>query len=73
VLVWILLGIGYVAHWILFGLSTFRRGQYAVFRVGFIFPIQSVVGVFVADTAGIPARRAGQGEPTKGTATRPSS
>ncbi len=41
---WILLGIVYVACWIYFGLSTFRKGHYWMFWIGFFFPFLWIVG-----------------------------
>lgn len=35
---WIVLGIIYVACWIYFGLTTFRKGHYWMFWIGFLLP-----------------------------------
>ena len=48
--IWILLGIVYVACWVFLGLATLRKGHYAMFWVGFIFPILWVVGALIAPT-----------------------
>jgi hypothetical protein len=49
--IWILLGVVYVACWIYFGLSTFRKGHYVLFGVGFIFPILWIIGALIAPTS----------------------
>ena len=47
---WILLGIIYVACWIYFGLSTFRKGHYWMFWIGFIFPFLWIIGALIGPT-----------------------
>ena len=44
---WILLGIIYVACWIYFGLSTFRKGHYWMFWIGFFFPFLWIIGALI--------------------------
>ncbi len=56
---WILLAILYVACWVYFGLSTFRRGHYWLFWIGFFFPILWIVGTFIQPTERAAARHAG--------------
>jgi hypothetical protein len=56
---WILLAIVYVACWVYFGLSTFRKGHYWLFWVGFIIPILWIIGAFIAPTDRAAARLAG--------------
>ena len=48
--IWILLGVVYLACWIYFGLSTFRKGHFVLFFVSFIFPILWIVGALIAPT-----------------------
>ncbi len=43
---WIILGVVYVACWIYFGLSTFRKGHYWLFWIGFFFPFLWIIGAF---------------------------
>ena len=49
-LLWILFGIIYVACWIYFGLSTFRKGHYWMFWIGFIFPFLWIIGALIGPT-----------------------
>jgi hypothetical protein len=44
------LAIVYVACWIYFGLTTFRKGHYWMFWIGFFFPILWIVGALIAPT-----------------------
>ena len=53
---WILLGIVYVACWIYFGLTTFRKGHYVMFWVGFILPILWIIGTLIGPTQRAAAR-----------------
>jgi hypothetical protein len=48
--IWILLGIVYVACWIYFGMTTFRKGHYWMFWIGFFFPILWIIGALIAPT-----------------------
>ena len=41
---WIVLGVLYVACWIYFGMSTFRKGHYWMFWIGFFFPFLWIIG-----------------------------
>ena len=47
---WIILGVVYVACWIYFGLSTFRKGHYWLFWIGFFFPILWIIGAVIGPT-----------------------
>ena len=47
---WILLAIVYVACWVYFGLSTFRKGHYWLFWIGFFMPILWIVGALIGPT-----------------------
>jgi hypothetical protein len=47
---WILLAIIYVACWLYFGLTTFRKGHFWMFWIGFFFPILWIVGALIAPT-----------------------
>jgi uncharacterized membrane protein YhdT len=49
-LIWILLGILYIACWVSFGASTLRKGHYWLFWLGIIFPILWIVGTFLRPT-----------------------
>ena len=59
ILLWILLGIVYVVCWVSLGLTTFRKGHYVMFWVGFVFPILWIVGALIEPTPGAAARTAG--------------
>lgn len=50
IVLWILLGILYLACWIYFGMATFRKGHYVLFWVGFIFPLLWIIGALMAPT-----------------------
>ena len=41
---WVLLGALYIACWIFLGLTTFRKGHYWLFFIGFFFPILWIIG-----------------------------
>ena len=58
-LLWILLGVLYLTCWIFLGLSTFRKGHYWLFWIGFFFPILWIVGAFIAPTQSAAGRTAG--------------
>ena len=58
-ILWIILGILYVACWIYFGLATFRKGHYWMFWIGFFLPILWIIGAFLAPTDRAAARFAG--------------
>ena len=47
---WILLGILYVACWVYFGLSTFRKGHYWMFWIGFFLPFLWIIGALIGPT-----------------------
>jgi ABC-type multidrug transport system permease subunit len=49
-ILWILLGIVYIACWIYFGLATFRKGHYWLFWIGFFLPFLWIVGALIAPT-----------------------
>ena len=55
-LLWVLLAVLYVVAWIVLGLTTFRKGHYWLFFIGFFFPILWIVGALIAPTAGAAAR-----------------
>lgn len=55
-IVWILLGVLYVVCWVVLGLSTFRKGHYVMFWVGFFFPILWIVGALIGPTPSAAAR-----------------
>ena len=55
---WILLGIVYVACWVYFGLGTFRNGHYWMFWIGFFIPILWIIGAFMAPTERAASRAA---------------
>ena len=60
-ILWILLGIVYVACWIYFGLATFRKGHYLMFWIGFLIPILWIIGALIAPTQRAAARAATSG------------
>ena len=47
---WIVLAIIYVACWIYFGLTTFRKGHFWMFWLGFFFPFLWIVGALIGPT-----------------------
>ena len=53
---WVLLGALYIACWIFLGLTTFRKGHYWLFFIGFFFPILWIIGAVIAPTARALAR-----------------
>lgn len=53
---WVLLGILYLVCWIFLGLTTFRKGHYWLFGIGFFFPILWIIGALIAPTASAAAR-----------------
>jgi hypothetical protein len=57
-LLWVLLAIVYVVCWVFLGLSTFRKGHYWLFWIGFFFPILWIVGALIAPTERAAARLA---------------
>ena len=57
--VWILLGILYVVAWVVLGMTTFRKGHYVMFWVGFLFPILWIVGALIGPTPNAAARPSG--------------
>jgi hypothetical protein len=54
----VVLAIVYVACWIYFGLTTFRKGHYWLFWIGFLIPILWIVGAFIGPTQRAAARAA---------------
>jgi hypothetical protein len=50
IVLWILLAVLYVACWIYFGLSTFRKGHYWMFWIGFFFPVLWIIGALIGPT-----------------------
>jgi hypothetical protein len=57
-LLWILLAILYIVCLVVLGLSTFRKGHYWLFWIGFFFPILWIVGALIAPTESAVARMA---------------
>ena len=55
-ILWILLGIVYIACWIYFGLATFRNGHYWMFWIGFFFPFLWIIGALISPTSAAAAR-----------------
>ena len=55
-LLWILLALVYIACWVYFGLSTFRKGHFWLFWIGFIFPLLWIIGAFMAPSERVAAR-----------------
>ncbi len=55
---WILLGLVYIACWLFLGLTTFRRGHYLMFWIGFLIPILWIIGALIAPTQHAAARAA---------------
>jgi ABC-type multidrug transport system permease subunit len=58
-ILWILLGIVYIACWIYFGLATFRKGHYWMFWIGFFLPFLWIIGALIAPTEHAAARAGG--------------
>ena len=56
IILWIFLGILYVACWIYFGLATFRQGHYWMFWIGFFLPFLWIIGALIAPTDRASAR-----------------
>ena len=56
IILWIFLGILYVACWIYFGLATFRKGHYWMFWIGFFLPFLWIIGALIAPTDRASAR-----------------
>jgi len=57
-LVWILLGVLYIALWVTLGLATLRKGHTVLFWVGIIFPVLWIVGAIMQPTAEVSAAQA---------------
>jgi hypothetical protein len=55
---WFLLGIVYLVLFITLALTTFRKGHFVLFFVGFVLPFLWIVGALIAPTAGAQARSA---------------
>ena len=55
-ILWILLGIVYIACWIYFGLATFRNGHYWMFWIGFFLPFLWIIGAFISPTPAAAAK-----------------
>ena len=56
---WIVLAVLYITCFILLGLATFRKGHYAMFWLGIVFPVLWVIGALMAPTpAALAAERA---------------
>ena len=56
---WILLSILYVVCLIVLGITTFRKGHFWLFGIGFIFPILWLIGAVIKPTPRAAARSAG--------------
>ena len=48
--IWILLGILYLAAWVVLGLTTFRKGHFVLFVLGFFFPLLWIFGAVMGPT-----------------------
>lgn len=57
-LVWIMLGVLYIALWVTLGLATLRKGHTALFWVGIIFPVLWIVGAIMQPTPDVAAAEA---------------
>ncbi len=57
-MLWILLGILYIVCLVVLGLSTFRKGHYWLFWIGFFFPILWIIGALIGPTENARARLA---------------
>jgi hypothetical protein len=55
---WFLLGIVYLVLFITLALTTFRKGHFVLFFVGFFLPFLWIIGALIAPTAGAEARGA---------------
>ncbi len=55
---WILLAVLYLVCWVVLGLTTFRKGHFAMFWIGFFFPILWIIGAVIAPTPRAATRRA---------------
>ena len=55
---WFLLGIVYLVLFITLALTTFRKGHFVIFFVGFFIPLLWIIGALIAPTAGAEARSA---------------
>jgi hypothetical protein len=55
---WFLLGIVYLILIFTFALTTFRKGHFVLFFVGFFLPFLWIIGALIAPTASAEARRA---------------
>jgi hypothetical protein len=49
-ILWILLGVLYIAAWVTLGMSTLRKGHTALFWFGIIFPVLWIVGALMQPT-----------------------
>jgi hypothetical protein len=47
---WILLGALYLTLFVLLGLSTWRKGHYALFFFGIVFPVLWIIGALLGPT-----------------------
>ncbi len=55
-ILWVLLAILYVVLFITLALTTFRKGHYILFCIGFFFPVLWIVGALMAPTPNAVAR-----------------
>ena len=53
---WIVLGVAYLLCWVSLGMSTFRKGHYLLFWIGFVFPVLWIVGALMGPTPAVAAR-----------------
>lgn len=58
---WVLLAAVYVACFFFLGLTTFRKGHYAMFWLGIIFPVLWLIGALMAPTPASLAAGEGRG------------
>ena len=47
---WVLFAAIYLACFVILGLATLRKGHYAMFWLGIIFPLLWLIGAFMAPT-----------------------
>jgi hypothetical protein len=52
---WIILGVLYIAMWVTLGMTTLRNGHTALFWIGIIFPVLWIVGAIMQPTPAVAA------------------
>lgn len=58
---WILLGVLYFTLFVMLGVATLRKGHYALFCFGIIFPLLWIVGALMGPTDRVAATEARTG------------